>query len=648
MHGWCISRNLQMKYSPFWVILTLGIVVIPFFANADDDSPTIVVTSSRVAETADETMTPITVIDREEIDRSGSKSVVDILTKVPGLVVNNSGGRGAASSIFLRGSSSTNVLVLVDGIQIGSATSGTASLEHIPLSIVEKIEVVRGPRSSLYGSEAIGGVIQIFTRQGRKKLRSSFSVSAGSHDTYDLEAGVSGSHDTARYTLHVATEETNGFNFRKDNNPDEDGYQNQSLVLKSGVKISNHLDFSSGLTVSDNQFEYDGFVNTSDYETESLLRTLYVRTDWTLNDSIYGSLTLAESADKRDVFVNRKFSNRYNTRKKQISWQSVLDWTNHRIVSGIDFVQDQVESSTNYDIDRRDNIGYFALVRSDFNPVDVEASIRSDDNEQYGERTTGSLALGRDIRGGWRLTGAYGTAFQAPTFNQLYWPASCNSKLNPVQMNMICQGKEVIRNSNLVLVDETSTTQLYHPGGDPDLRPEKSATIDIGLTYRKPDFETFVNVYRTEIENMIDGWPPSNIDKALISGIEIGFQSSFENVNVSGSFTYQEPLNDSGINRNKLLRRRAKQLAYLDISQNFNPWEAGISFYYRGKSYDDPANKNQIDGFGRIDARLIRSFKKEWNLEFKINNVFDKDYETVRGYNQDGRNFLITLRYLPH
>ncbi len=641
-----------MKYSPFWAILALyaGIFVIPFSAYGDEqfENPlAIVVTSSRVAETADESMTPITVIDREQIDQSGSKSVIDILARVPGLVVNSNGGRGASSSIFLRGTSSTNVLVLIDGVQIGSATLGTASLEHIPLSVIEKIEVVRGPRSSLYGSEAIGGVIQMFTRQERKALRPIFSVSGGSHDAYDVEAGVSGRHNKVRYSFHATTEETKGFNFRKKNNPDEDGYQNQSLILKGGVNFSDYLDFSSGLTLSDNQTEYDGFSNTSDYESESLLRTLYVRSDWTINDLIYGNLVLSESVDERDVFVEGKFSNRYNTRKKQISWQSVFDWTSHRVVSGIDFIQDQVESSTNYDVNERDNIGYFASVRSDFNLVDVEASIRLDDNEQYGERTTGSLSFGRDFRGGWRLIGSYGTAFQSPTFNQLYWPASCNSKLTASQMERICQGKAVVQNSNLALAGESATTQLYHPGGDPDLRPEKSATADIGLTYRKPNLEVFMNIYRTKIENMIAGWPPSNIDKAVISGVEAGFHSTYKNMDINGSFTFQEPLNDSDSNRNKLLTRRAKQLAFLDISQDFNPWEAGISFQYRGKSYDDAANTNQVDGFERVDTRFIRSLKQDWNLEFRINNLFDKDYETVRGYNQDGRNYLITLRYTP-
>ena len=608
-----------MKTLPFLAVLALfaGIVQIPlpsYGDELDEDLVTIVVTSSRAAETADETMAPVTVIDREEIDRSGGKSVDDVLSRVPGLAVASNGGRGSVSSVFLRGASSTHVLVLVDGIKIGSATSGAVQLGHIPLSIVEKIEVVRGPRSSLYGSEAIGGVIQIFTRKGGKDFHPQLAVSAGSHDTYGVQAGVSGSRDDLWYSFFVSSEETDGINFQKNNNPDQDGYQNRSLSLKGGVQVSDRVGLSAGLTLSDSDTEYDGWVKTSDYESKTLLRTLYIKSDWAVNDSIQGSLTLSKSDDKLDSFENGSLSSRSNTRQKQISWQNEWAWTNHRIVSGIDFIQDKVESSSNYAVNERDNIGYFVLARSDFSPADVEASMRLDDNDQYGEKTTGVLALGRDLSADWRLTGSYGTAFKAPTFNDLYWPNS----------------------------------------GNPDLLPEESSSKEIGVVYSRRNTQISFHLYRTKIKNLIawaptpDGpWKPGNVGKAKITGLEIEFQTAINTVDVGGGLTFQEPLNSSGINRGKLLIRRPKQLAFLDLSKNFDPWKAGISLHYQGKSYADAANNKQVDGFGRTDAHLSRSFKQDWNLELKINNMFDKGYETVQGYNQDGRNFLVTLRYSP-
>ena len=362
--------------------------------------------------------------------------------------------------------------------------------------------------------------------------------------------------------------------------------------------------------LSDNDTEFDGRPN----ESEKQIRTLFLQGDWLISDTLKTSLTLSESLDKVDSFSNGEFFSRFKTTREQVSWLNQWDRKNHRVVAGIDFNHDQIESSNNYSVRERDNTGYFAALRSSFNALDTDLSVRLDDNEQYGEKTTGGVALGRDLPLGWRITGSYGTAFKAPTFNDLYWPGS----------------------------------------ESPDLLPEESSSTEIGVVYSRQSTRASFHAYRTKIENLIawaptpaGPWKPGNVDRAKITGLEIGFQTVINAVNVSGSITFQDPINDSGAHRNKQLRRRAKQLAFLDVSRNFNPWEAGISLHYQGKSYDDAANNDRVDGFSRIDTRVVRTFKQDWNLEFKINNLFDKDYETVRGYNQDGRNFLVTFRYSP-
>jgi len=629
--GGAFPGILQMKYFPFRAVLALyaGIAATPFpvYGDEQDEDPlTIVVTSSRAAETVDETMAPVTIIDREEIDRSGVRSIDELLTRVPGLIVTSNGGRGAASSIFLRGTTSRHVLILIDGVKIGSATLGTASLNHLPLSIVEKIEVVRGPRSSLYGSEAIGGVIQIFTRRSKQAFAQNLAISAGSHDTYEVEAGFSNGNSRNWHSVNVSSLDTEGFNVCNGKNtschdpdlvdndepfdPDNDGYRNRSLNLKGGVQLTERIDLSGGLTLSDNDTEFDGRQDESDKR----IRTLFLQGDWFINDAVKTSLTLSESLDRVDSFKNGTFDSRFKTIREQASWLNQWDLGNHRMVSGIDFSQDQIESSNNYSVRERDNTGYFASFRSYFNTLDIDLSVRLDDNEQYGENTTGGIALGKDLTLGWRLTGSYGTAFKAPTFNDLYWPGS----------------------------------------ESPDLLPEESSSTEMGVVYNRGSTQVSFHAYRTKIENLIawaptpaGPWKPGNVDRAKISGLEIEFKAAIRTVNVRGSLTFQEPLNDSGGNQGKLLRRRAKQLAFLDVSQDFNPWRAGITLHYQGKSYDDAANRNQVDGFGRVDTRLARPFKQDWSLEFQVNNLFDKDYEAVRGYNQDGRNFLITLRYSP-
>lgn len=617
-----------MKRLPYWALSALfaACAATPYLSLADDDDfVTIVITASRVAETADETMAPVTVIDREQIDRSGSRTVNEIISRVPGLSVTNNGGLGKESGVFLRGTASRHVLVLIDGVRIGSATLGTAPLRHIPLSVVEKIEIVRGPRSSLYGSEAIGGVIQIFTRRSANEFRPQLTVSAGSHETYEVEAGISGRKGGNWYSVHAGGIETEGFNacngksfscrdsaFPNGHDPDRDGYRNRSLNLRGGVQLSERVDLSSGLTLSDSDTEFDG---GSQDESESRVRTLFVKGDWSVTDSLHGSLTLSESVDQNDNFKDGVFSTRFDTKRRQASWLNEWGRGNHRAVSGIDFIREQIDSTNNYQVRERDNTGYFASLRSAFDPVDLEASVRLDENEQYGNETTGGLALGTDFSAGWRLTVSYGTGFKAPTFNDLYWPGS----------------------------------------ESPNLRPEESKSGDVGLSFRGSGSEVSVNVYRTEIENLIawapiepgGPWAPSNVDRAKISGVEIGFQTTFENLNLNGSLTFQEPLNDGGGNRGKLLRRRPKTLGFVEMSQDFDPWTTSLTLRYQGKSYDDAANRTPVDGFGLVDVRFARTLGQDWGIEFKLNNLFDKEYETVRGYNQDGRNFLLTLRYAP-
>ncbi|MYB35124.1 MAG: TonB-dependent receptor [Gammaproteobacteria bacterium] len=628
--GGAFPGSLQMKYFPFGAILALyaGIAAIPFSAYGDgqDEYPlTIVVTSSRAAETVDETMTPVTVIDRQQIEQSGDQTIVEALARVPGLVFSSRGGRGTSSGIFLRGTSSRHVLVMVDGVQIGSATLGQASLDDIPLSIVEKIEVVRGPRSSLYGSEAIGGVIQIFTRQAKKGFTPSLSTSAGSHDTYEVDVGFSSNSGNNWYSVFASAVETDGINACNGNrscsntsdfpdtgyDPDRDGHQNRSVNLKGGIRLSEGFDLSSGLTLSSNNTEFDGSLQD---ERDSEVRVLFVRGDWSIDDDLTSNLTLSESVDYQDNFFKGEFYSRFNTTRKQVSWLNQWDSEVHRVVAGIDYNQDEVESTNDYAETERDNIGYFASLRSSLTPVDIETSVRLDDNESYGEKMTGAVAFGKDISPDWRLMASYGTAFKAPTFNDLYWPGSEN----------------------------------------PDLKPEESSSAGLDAIYSNEGNRLSFHLYQTDIENLIawaptpEGpWKPSNVDEAKITGLEIAFQTSIDTLGFVGSLTFQEALNKGDNYQDKLLIRRPKSLAFFEITQNFDLWKVGISWKYRGKTYDDPGNNNQIDAYSLVGFRLARKLGEDWNIDFKIDNVFDDDYETALGYNQDNRNYMLTLRYTP-
>jgi len=592
-------------------------------ADEEDDPLTILITASRFAQTADETLAPVTVITREEIEETQAATVEEVLRTVPGVVLTNNGGVGKATSLFLRGTDPTHVLVLVDGVKVGSATSGGTPFQHLPLDQIEKIEVVRGPRSSLYGSEAIGGVIQIFTRKGAKEARPRASVGGGSHNTYYGDIGVSGGAQNAWdawYSLSASAYSTDGFNACRGPGgcgavePDDDGYDNQSVSLRGGASLSDALDIEGHFFNSDNETEFDGnFQN----ESKAVTRTTSAKATLQVSRRWRSSLLISESKDQSDNFKDGAYSSTFNTTREQINWQNnVRLGGGVRMVAGVDYLNDKVGGNTDYVVDSRDNTGVFALLRTRINANDLELSLRNDDNRQFGGHTTGSIAWGRDVGAGTRITASYGTAFSAPTFNDLYWPAGgCCA-------------------------------------GNPNLKPEQSRSFDFGVSQTRGNSEVSVNVFRTEVDNLIaltdDFSTNINIDKVEITGIEISAATRAGAWDVNANFTLQDPKNaGGGANDGKQLIRRPKRLMTLDIARRFGRYRLGAELHARGRAFDDAGNTRATGGFAVLNLRGEVALRKNWRLLLKINNALDKEYETVQSYPQDGRNFLATLRYTP-
>ena len=577
-----------------------------------DDPLTIVVTASRSAETVDEALVPVSVIGRKEIERSGASSVYEVLNRVPGLVVTNNGGAGKSSSVFLRGTESDHVLVMIDGVKVGSASLGTTPFQNIPLSIVEKIEVVRGPRSSLYGSEAIGGVIQIFTRRGGDGQRTNFSVSAGSNSTTDLTAGISGGNETGWYSAQVSNYSTDGINAcRGDFNagcftvePDDDGYDNTSVNLRGGAQFASNASIEGGLTRSDGETEFDGgFQN----EADSVTQAAHIKLNISPTQSWNTSLLVANAKDESENFLNGIFASSFDTNRDQLNWLNEIQLGSGRIVAGIDYVDDEVDSNTPFEVSSRDNTGYYASYNTSMGLNDWEVSVRSDDNEQFGSETTGGVAIGRDLNSGLRVTGSVGTAFKAPTFNELYFPGF----------------------------------------GNPNLEAETSTSFDLGVAGKN----WAVNVFQTEVENLIGfdsvTFLPVNIEEAEIFGIELSSQAELAGWFVNTALTLQDPENaGSGPNQGNQLARRAKTLLSISADRPFGNWNVGGVVRYTGSRFDDLANNTELDSYTLVDIHAEYRFKPQWEIGLRVNNLFDEEYETAAFFNQDGINGLITLRYV--
>ncbi len=598
-----------MKTFPPAGIAGVLLYSVSLFAAAQDNPITVVVTASRTAETVDETLVPVTVITREAIERGGATTLSEVLSNVPGVVITRNGGAGQQASLFLRGTESDHVLVLIDGVKAGSATLGTTPFHHIPLDQVDRIEVVRGPRSSLYGSEAIGGVIQIFTRRGGDDLQPSLNIGAGSHGTGKVSAGISGGSDKAWYSMHASAFTTAGFDVRRDTEPDDDGHENTALSVRWGGQVGERLEVEASLLNSSGDTEYDNAFSEGADSARSLNRVGHLRGIFTVNDRWTTSLLAGRAVDESEEYLDRVFQSIIETGRDQLTWQNDIAAGNADLIFGVDHIREEVyRTGDNYVMDSRDNTGIFTSFHPGFSAMDLEVSLRHDDNEQFGSETTGSIAMGWDLGDRRRATLSWGEAFKAPTFNELYWPGF----------------------------------------GNPDLVAESARSLDVGLSGDRDNFRWSVNLFSTRVENLISTvlvdpetftYSPVNIDEAEIEGLELTGGAKAGGWNLSGVLTLQVPRDARSGDR---LRRRPQWIVSLAADRDFGRWFIGASVLSQGKSRDNP---DDLDGFTVADLRAGVKLRRQWTLGVEINNIFDEEFETASTFNQDGTNVMATLRY---
>ncbi|HSD37923.1 MAG TPA: TonB-dependent vitamin B12 receptor [Rhodocyclaceae bacterium] len=577
-----------------------------------ETAPT-VVTANRVARTADETLAPVTVITRKDIERLQALSVPDVLRGMPGVTFANNGGPGKNTSLFIRGANSDQVLVLVDGFKIGSATSGGAALQDIPIDQVERIELVRGPRASLYGSDAIGGVLQIFTRKGMQSP--GFAATGGSRHTFGLSGqGGVGSKDLWM-SAGVQSNTTSGINVCNGPttaacSPDRDGYQNTSVNLHGGARFGEYLSAELMALQIDSRNEFDG----SSQDVADGRQQLFGATfNFTPVDRWLSILRLGETTDDSRNYKDEKFASRFTTRRDTMTWQNNVDVARgHQIVAGVDMSYEKVMSSTTYVTDSRANSAVFAQYLLDLGGFSAELSGRHDKNEQFGSHNTGGIAAGYTFTQWLQLSASYATAFKAPTFNQLYFPGY----------------------------------------GTPGLQPETSRNTEVGAKGALGNGKWQVSMFDNRISQLIITDPRTfqavNLSSARIHGIELSASQTYGQTTLAANATFQNPKDHSGsASEGNLLVRRPRQSARVDADHDIGAFSFGASWTGVGERYDNPANSIHLGGYSLWDLRAEYRFTKDWRVQLRGENVFDKHYETAYSYNQPGAGVFLTLRYSP-
>ena len=585
----------------------------------------VVVTAARVEQPVSEVIGSVSVITREEIQRRLVQSTQDLLRGETGVNVVNNGGLGKLSNVFLRGADSEQVLVLVDGVRIGSATAGTTAFEFIPVDQIERIEIVRGPRSSIYGADAIGGVIQIFTR---KATGPSVALGAGSHNTFDANAGFGHAGDDAWFSVSGGYLESDGYNSCRGApfppgggcftlEPDADGYDRTSGSLRAGYELGERGGVEASAMYASGETEFDGdFGNLTDYTQQVL--TLRGRAQpidgWDL------SLLIGNARDEQEGFYDDPFGDapvldagRFDTERRNASLQSDLRFASGQLLTiGMDYLDDRVESTTAFDETSRDNVGVFAQYQSQLGAHGVLLSARHDDNEQFGGYATANAGWRWTISPKLTLTAAWGSAFGAPTFNDLYFPGFSN----------------------------------------PDLDPETARSYEVGVQGTGGVLRWSLAAYENRIDDLIvfDAriFAPNNLNEARIRGVEVEASVALQSWTLALGYAGMDPRNRTpGPGYDNILPRRARHSGHLDLGRAFGPVDARIRITAESARYDDLANTQRVGGYAVLDLIAEYAFGDAWTLQGKVGNALDRQYQTVRLYNQDDRTFFVSLRYAP-
>lgn len=606
--------DLHMNASRLKTLLALS-SLLAVEAAAAASPMSLLITPTRTAQTADASLAAVTVIDRAQIERLQPRSLQDLLTGVPGVSFSNSGGIGQVTTLSLRGTEPDHVLVLVDGVKVGSATTGMTAFQDLPVEQIERIEIVRGPRSSLYGSEAIGGVVQIFTRKGSGPARPSVALGVGSRGGYQAAAGVSGGSDTSWFNLNGSGFGSSGFNACYSSQgcftvePDKDGYHNESAALRAGHRFANGVELDGHWLQAIGENEYDGFYNRSEVVEQVVGGSLrYAPVEPWLT-----TLRVGRSRDESDNYSGQTFQTRFDTLRDTASWQNDLTlYPGQLLTLGVDWQQDQVDSTTLYDQTSRRNTGVFGQYQGQWDAHDLQLSLRRDDNEQYGHHDTATAAWGYGFANGVRLFASHGTAFKAANFNDLYFPGFSN----------------------------------------PDLKPEESASSEIGLGGHPGWGAWSLNLFDTQIDELIlfdfSLSKPVNIEEARIRGIEATLGGELADWELNSTLTLQQSENRTpGANDGNILPRRARQMVRLDADRALGAYRFGVTLNGAGQRYDNASNSREMGGYGTVDLRAEWLFAKAWRLQGRIANLLAHDYETAKFYNQPGQTWFLTLRYQP-
>ncbi len=587
----------------------------------------VMVTATRQAMRTSELLSDVTVVESEELAQAGQSTLGEILARQPGIEFVTQGSNGATASVLMRGTNSGHTLVLIDGVRVGSATLGQmSSWSRIPASQVERIEILRGPASSLYGSDAIGGVIQIFTRQGDGPFKLNAEVGGGNYDTYSATGGFSGSQDGWRYALNANVYKTNGFSNIKDPkvsgyNKDLDGFENKSLSGNLAYRFAPGHEAGAGFFYSDGENMYDsGFSKKAaamDYRNQLAVSSFNVFSKNALTGNWTSTLRVGRSTDDSKNLTDGVQSSLFRTDQTQYSWQNDIKTGVGNFLLGLERLDQSVSGTGNYKVDERTIDSVLAGWSGNYLSHRLQANLRHDDNSQFGGKTTGAIAYGYRFSPNWRANVGYGTAFKAPSFNDLYYPLTFGSY------------------------------------GNPNLQPEESRNREAAIHFETGLHHLSATWFLNRVENLISWqetapksrkYTPVNVGNARLEGVTLAYEGQVGSFNLQANYNYLDPRDaDTGLQ----LARRATNYGSASVGQLLGPWEWRVELVASDRRFDNAANTTKLAGYALTNLYGAYRFAADWSVFARVNNLFDRDYELASGYATPGTSAFVGVRYSP-
>jgi len=576
-----------------------------------------VVTATRTDQPLADLVADVTVLDRSEIERSGATGLADVLVRVPGIEMIRNGGPGTRTDVYIRGAETRFTAVFIDGVRVDSQSTGGAPWEAIPLAQIERVEIVRGPAGAVYGSDALGGVVQIFTRRGQGPLSPYAGVGLGTYGTRKWEAGFSGAEGAFDYALSVAREASSGFNARPltGYNQDDDGYVSEALSGRLGWQLNAAHRLEASVLSHNMEAQYDASNkkpnSTYDDRALNLLQTrgLSWRGQWSERYSTQLSVT-----ESRAQYETKPSAYLTMTRLNGYLFQNEFRLGAHLLTAALERKVDFLENRPTNPINRERAQDALALGYGwRNNRHSLQMNLRHDRDSEFGGQDTGSAAYGFALTPSWRATASAGTAFRAPT--------------------------------------------LYHrfsAYGISSLQAETSVNQELGLRYVQGRTEWSLVTYRNRVSNLITFSAPgpcasatgcyANTAQAELTGVTLSTRQRLGEVNWQASLDVQDP-HDSG--NGKQLKRRASHHANLSADTRAGTWLVGAGVQLSGARYDDDANTVVLPGYSVFNLHASRRLTRDWNLLARIDNLGDSPYQLVNGYATTGRSLYVALKWAP-